>query len=269
VLDDSRLWRVVDVVAETGSTNADLAARAVADNLAEGVVLASDHQTAGRGRLDRQWTSPPRSGLAVSVLLAPREVDAARWSWLTLLTGLAMVDVLQGVAGLPARLKWPNDVLVPASSHGEHTPGPATRPAKVCGILAELVVTPGGTSAVIGAGLNVSLAQDELPVPSATSLLLAGAATTDREVLLRAYLRALEHRYDRWRSALGDPRASGIGAAYREACSTIGRQVLVQLPSGTTVEGEAEGVDDSGRLLVNDIRGHQHALAAGDVVRVR
>jgi BirA family transcriptional regulator, biotin operon repressor / biotin---[acetyl-CoA-carboxylase] ligase len=160
-------------------------------------------------------------------------------------------------------------VLVPASSHGEHTPGPATRPAKVCGILAELVVTPGGTSAVIGAGLNVSLAQDELPVPSATSLLLAGAATTDREVLLRAYLRALEHRYDRWRSALGDPRASGIGAAYREACSTIGRQVLVQLPSGTTVEGEAEGVDDSGRLLVNDIRGHQHALAAGDVVRVR
>jgi BirA family transcriptional regulator, biotin operon repressor / biotin---[acetyl-CoA-carboxylase] ligase len=106
-------------------------------------------------------------------------------------------------------------------------------------------------------------------VPGATSLLLAGSATTDREVLLRAYLRALEHRYDRWRKANGDPRLSGVGAAYRETCSTIGRTVQVALPSGEAVDGEAEGVDDSGRLLVRDAAGHEHALAAGDVVRVR
>jgi BirA family biotin operon repressor/biotin-[acetyl-CoA-carboxylase] ligase len=255
VLAGSPLWRELTVVAETGSTNRDLAARTVTEDLAEGVVLTADYQSAGRGRLDRRWTAPPRSGLAVSVLLAPREVDPIRWSWLPLLTGLAMADVLQRVCGLEARLKWPNDVQV--------------EQRKVCGVLAELVTAPGGASVVMGAGLNVTLSEAELPVPSATSLLLAGSATTDREVLLRAYLRALEHRYDRWRSANGDPRLSGVGAAYRETCSTIGRVVRVALPSGDTVEGEADGVDDSGRLLVRDATGHEHALAAGDVVQVR
>ncbi|MFL6100992.1 MAG: biotin--[acetyl-CoA-carboxylase] ligase [Actinomycetales bacterium] len=251
----SALWREVTVVAGTGSTNEDLAARAVEGDLAEGVALAADHQVAGRGRLGRTWTAPPRTALAVSVLLAPRDVDSARRSWLPLLTGLAVLDVLQSVAGLPARLKWPNDVLVDER--------------KVAGILAELVAQPSGAAVVVGLGLNVTLDEDELPVPTATSLRLAGAATTDRQVLLHAYLRALEHRYARWRAAAGDPRASGIGAAYREACTTLGREVVVQLPAGADLTGTAEGVDDEGRLLVRDHEGHSHALAAGDVRHVR
>jgi BirA family transcriptional regulator, biotin operon repressor / biotin---[acetyl-CoA-carboxylase] ligase len=255
VLAGSDLWRVLDVVEATGSTNADLAARAVAEDLAEGVVLSADHQRAGRGRQGRTWSAPPRSGLAVSVLLAPREVDSGRWSWLPLLTGLAVHDVLVQITGLPATLKWPNDVLV--------------KERKICGVLGELVTQPSGPAVVIGAGLNVSLAEDELPVPEATSLRLAGAATTDRQVLLRAYLRALEHRYDRWRTAGGDPWRSGIGAAYREACGTLGRDVRVELPTGDVVTGRAEGVDDSGRLLVLDGGGREHALAAGDVLHVR
>ncbi len=165
-------------------------------------------------------------------------MDAGRWSWLPLLTGLAVVDVMQRVCGLPAVLKWPNDVLV-----GER---------KLSGILAERLQIGSGPAVVIGTGLNVTLHQDELPVPTATSLLIEGSATTDREVLLRAYLRALEHRYDRWRSAAGDPRASDIAAAYRESCSTIGREVRVSLPSGDEVEGLADGVDDDGRLLLRD-----------------
>jgi BirA family transcriptional regulator, biotin operon repressor / biotin---[acetyl-CoA-carboxylase] ligase len=255
VLAGSALWRVLDVVEETGSTNAELAARAVAEDLAEGVVLSADHQRAGRGRQGREWSAPPRSGLAVSVLLAPREVDSGRWSWLPLLTGLAVHDVLVQIAGLPATLKWPNDVLV--------------EDRKICGVLGELVTPPSGPAVVIGAGLNVSLAEEELPVAHATSLRLAGAATTDRQVLLRAYLRALEHRYDRWRTAAGDPRRSGIGAAYREACGTLGREVRVELPTGDAVTGRAEGVDDAGRLLVLDAQGREHALAAGDVLHVR
>lgn len=255
VLSGSDLWRELTVVADTGSTNQDLAARALAEDLAEGVVLSADHQSAGRGRLDRRWTAPPRSGLAVSVLLAPRSIDVSRWSWLPLLTGLAVVDVLQQVAGLPARLKWPNDVLVEG--------------AKVCGVLAEMVTAPAGPVVVVGVGLNVSLTEDELPVPTATSLLLAGSATIDREVLLRAYLRALEHRYGRWRTALGDPRASGTGAGYREACATIGQDVRVELPSGQVLDGSAEGVDDEGRLLVRSADGRVHPLAAGDVRHLR
>jgi BirA family transcriptional regulator, biotin operon repressor / biotin---[acetyl-CoA-carboxylase] ligase len=255
VLAGSQLWRELTVVATTGSTNQDLADRARTEDPAEGVVLSADHQQSGRGRLDREWSAPPRSGLAVSVLLTPREVDPARWSWLPLLTGLAVVDVLQTVAGLPARLKWPNDVLV--------------EERKVSGILAEVVATRSGSAVVVGVGLNVSLRSDELPVPTATSLYLAGSASTDREVLLRAYLRALEHRYSRWRTALGDPRVSGIGAAYRENCATIGRAVRMELPNGQVVEGAADGVDDEGRLLVTDARGHTHPLAAGDVRHVR
>jgi BirA family biotin operon repressor/biotin-[acetyl-CoA-carboxylase] ligase len=255
VLAGSGLWRDLATVDDTGSTNRDLADRARSEDLAEGVVLSADHQSAGRGRLDRTWSAPARSGLAVSVLLAPREVDAGRWSWLPLLTGLAVVDLLHQVAGLPARLKWPNDVLVEGR--------------KLCGILAELVTTPSGPAVVVGMGLNVSLSADELPVPTATSLLLEGGATTDREILLRAYLRALEHRYGRWRAALGDPRASGTGAAYREACVTIGLDVRVELPSGEVVSGGAEGVDDEGRLVLADESGTTRALAAGDVVHLR
>lgn len=264
MLAGSRLWRQVDIIERTGSTNADLAARAVAEDLAEGLVLAADEQSAGRGRLGRTWTAPPRSGLAVSVLLRPAEVDPAHWSWLPLLTGLAVVDLLERVCGLPASLKWPNDVLV--------GPGAATGAGKVCGILAERVSSASGPAAVVGTGLNVSLTAEELPVPTATSLALEGSATTDREVLLRAYLRALEHRYERWRSAGGDARASDVAAAYRESCSTIGQRVRVSLPSGEVVTGEADGVDDSGRLIVHDPQdatGSTRVLAAGDVTHVR
>jgi BirA family biotin operon repressor/biotin-[acetyl-CoA-carboxylase] ligase len=123
-------------------------------------------------------------------------------------------------------------------------------------------------AAVVGFGLNVDQERDELPVPTATSLRLAGAATLDRDTVLRACLRALAARYRRWTDAGGDPRASGIGAAYREACLTLGHEVEVRLPGPNGVRGVAEGVDDDGRLVVVAPDG-VHALAAGDVVHVR
>jgi BirA family biotin operon repressor/biotin-[acetyl-CoA-carboxylase] ligase len=254
-------WREIEVVPRTGSTNADLAERARAGEV-PGLVLATDDQVAGRGRLAREWTVPPRSSIAVSVLLEPR-APVGRWGWLPLLAGVAVVRALTRVAGLPAVLKWPNDVLVPV-------PGGELEAYKVCGILAETVDTPGGGRVVVlGTGLNVSQSADELPVPTATSLRLAGSATTDRDTLLRAYLRELAAGYRRWGAASGDPRASGLGAAYREACSTIGRPVSVHLPGREPLVGVAEGVDDDGRLLVRDDSGADHALAAGDVVHVR
>lgn len=258
---DDPAWRAVEVVPRTGSTNTDLADRA-RDGEPAGLVLVTDDQVAGRGRLAREWTVPPRSSIAVSVLLAPT-APAARWGWLPLLAGVAVVRTLTRVAGLPAVLKWPNDVLVPV-------PGGPLEAYKVCGILAEAVQAPGGGQAVVlGAGINVSQSAEELPVPQATSLRLAGAATTDRDPLLRAYLRELAIAYRRWDAADGDPRASGLGAAYREACSTIGRRVEVCLPAGPAFTGAAEGVDDDGRLLVRDDTGADRAFVAGDVVHVR
>jgi BirA family biotin operon repressor/biotin-[acetyl-CoA-carboxylase] ligase len=259
-------WRAIEVVERTGSTNADLAARARTGE-PEGLVLAADHQAAGRGRLGRVWEAPPRAGLAVSVLLRP-QVDPARWSWLPLLTGLAVVDALTRVCGLPAGLKWPNDVLVPEPDRGR--PPEQGERRKVCGILAEAVPGADGApaAAVVGFGLNVDQERAELPVPTATSLRLAGAATLDRDTVLRACLRALAVRYRRWADAAGDPRGSGVGAAYREACLTLGQEIEVRLPGRDAVRGVAEGIDDDGRLVVASPYGAR-ALAAGDVVHVR
>lgn len=271
----SPLWTSIDVVAVTGSTNADLAAAARAGTVGPGAVLVADHQRQGRGRRDREWTAPPRSSVIVSVLLVPEappyRVPPARWSWVPLLAGLAVSDVLVHTAGLDARLKWPNDVLIDApagapTARGWH---------KVCGVLAEVVPTPAGQGVVVGIGLNVSQQDDELPgagpggVP-AGSLLTLGSATIDRETVLRGLLRALAARCTAWLDADGDPRASGVAAAYRERCTTIGREVAVHLPGGGRLVGLAEGVDDAGCLLVRPEDGSDaRPLAAGDVVHVR
>ncbi|HEY6797266.1 MAG TPA: biotin--[acetyl-CoA-carboxylase] ligase [Kineosporiaceae bacterium] len=260
VAGDDPSWRAIEVLPRTGSTNADLAARARAGEPA-GMVLATDDQVAGRGRLSREWIVPPRSSVTVSVLLAPRAA-ADRWGWLPLLTGVSVVRALTRYAGVRAVLKWPNDVLVPVL-------GGDLELYKVCGILAEAVETPSGPAVVVGIGLNVSQEPDELPIPTATSLRLAGAATTDRDTVLRVILRQLAIDVRTWDAAGGDPRASGVGAAYREACTTIGRRVEVLLPAGPPIEGDCEGVDDDGRLLVRDDAGREHALAAGDVVHVK
>ncbi|MBK6871732.1 MAG: biotin--[acetyl-CoA-carboxylase] ligase [Kineosporiaceae bacterium] len=262
-------WRAIEVVAETGSTNADLARRAAAGE-AEGLVLVADQQNAGRGRLARAWTTPPRAAIAVSVLVRPDGVPPERLGWLPLLGGLAVVDAVRNRCGLPARLKWPNDVLVPIDGLPQAAASGAAE-RKLCGVLAEVVPSsiPGiGPAVILGAGINVTQTADELPVPTATSLRLAGSAVTDRDTVLRAYLRALAVRYRAFVEAAGDPRRSGIGAAYREACSTLGREVEVHLPGRDVVHGTAREVDDDGRLVVATGAG-ELPFAAGDVVHLR
>ena len=228
-------WRL-EVLAEAPSTNALVAERARAGEPA-GLVVVAESQTAGRGRLDRSWVSPPRAGLTFSVLARP-ELPASQLPWLPLLTGLAVATALRDHADVAAELKWPNDVLV--------------EDRKVCGVLVEV---PATGAAVLGIGLNVTTRADELPVETAGSLQLAGASTTDRDTLLRAVLRSLS-------AVLADPE--GAKTAYRERCSTLGLQVRLQLPADREVEGTAESVDDDGRLVVDGI-----AYGAGDVVHLR
>lgn len=245
---DGGLWRAVDVVERTASTNTDLAARARA-GVPEGEVLVAEAQTAGRGRLDRSFTMPARSGVIVSVVLRPPpSVPTSRWVWLPLIAGLA-VEATARECGLDAGLKWPNDVLVDGR--------------KLCGILLERVETAAGPAAVVGIGLNVTLTEDELPVPTATSMRLAGADQTDRTVVLRILLRALEGLYLAWVRSDGDP-ASGVADSYRRRCLTLGSSVRVELPDGTSLTGTATDVDDHGRLVVDG-----RALSSGDVTHVR
>lgn len=250
------LWTGVDVVQRTGSTNSDLVARAAAGSATEGAVLVAEEQTAGRGRLDRQWTAPPRSGLFFSVLLRPREVPVARWGWLPLLTGVAVATGLSRAAGVDTALKWPNDLLV--------TVGGEER--KAGGILAERA---GDDGVVIGVGVNVTLRAEELPVPQAGSLALAGAVSTDRDPLLRAMLRSLEDWYGRWRRAGGDPAASGLQETYAAGCATLGRTVRAELPGDRSVVGEAVAVDGDGRLILATESGLQEPVGAGDIIHLR
>ncbi|MGW4819809.1 biotin--[acetyl-CoA-carboxylase] ligase [Streptomyces sp. NPDC004227] len=250
------LWSEVDVVQSTGSTNTDLVARAVAGKAAEGAVLVAEEQTSARGRLDRRWTAPPRSGLFFSVLLRPSEVPVARWGWLPLLTGVAVATGLSRAAGVDTALKWPNDLLV--------TVGGEER--KAGGILAERA---GEGAVVIGVGVNVTLRQEELPVPRAGSLALAGAVSTDRDPLLRAVLRSLEDWYGRWRAAGGDPAASGLQETYAAGCATLGRVVRAELPGDRSLVGEAVAVDGDGRLVIATEEGVQEPVGAGDIVHLR
>ncbi|MEU6522556.1 biotin--[acetyl-CoA-carboxylase] ligase [Streptomyces sp. NPDC046924] len=250
------LWRQIDVVQRTGSTNSDLVARAAEGKAEEGTVLVAEEQTAARGRLDRHWTAPPRSGISFSVLLRPTEVPVSRWGWLPLLTGVAVATGLSRTAGVDTALKWPNDLLV--------TVGGEER--KAAGILAELA---GDGGVVIGVGINVSLRADELPVPTAGSLALAGAVNTDRDPLLRGVLRSLEDWYGRWRAAGGDPSVSGLQETYAAGCSTLGRTVRAELPGDRALVGEAVAVDGDGRLVLATEAGVQEPVGAGDIVHVR
>ncbi|MCL6734082.1 biotin--[acetyl-CoA-carboxylase] ligase [Streptomyces neyagawaensis] len=250
------LYRDVQVVQRTGSTNHDLVDRAVRGDAEEGAVLVAEEQTAGRGRLDRQWTAPPRSGLFFSVLLKPTDVPVHQWGWLPLLAGVAVATGLSRAAGVDTSLKWPNDVLVTVD--GEER--------KAGGILAERA---GDGGVVIGIGVNVSLREDELPVPTAGSLALAGAVTTDRDPLLRAVLRALEDWYGRWRRAGGDPAVSGLQETYAAGCATLGRKVRAELPGDRSIVGEAVAVDGDGRLVLATGDGVQEPVGAGDIVHLR
>jgi BirA family biotin operon repressor/biotin-[acetyl-CoA-carboxylase] ligase len=236
-------WTGVDVHPTLGSTNLEAA------RLAEPWrVVVTDHQQAGRGRLGRAWDTPAHTSVTLSVLIPAPEQGRG---WMPLATGLAVRDALVEVAGLEAGLKWPNDVLLPADAE-----------RKVCGILCELQPT----GIVVGLGINVDQDRPELPVETATSLRLAGAADVSRERLIVSVLTHLA----RWHAALrgAAPDRAAVHAAYRKACLTIGREVELHVAGGEVRRVRAVGVDDEGRLVVTGA-GTEYAVAAGDVVHVR
>lgn len=256
-------------VTKTGSTNADVL-RLARDGDGEGIVVVADHQTAGRGRLGRTWTAPPESSLLSTVLLRPPESVA---NATTMAVAVALAEALVFVAGVEARIKWPNDLVWPGDGSVEDR--------KLAGILAE-VDWPAGSQAsggwprassgsrlvvAAGAGLNVHR-PDDLPAEvaeRAVSVDELSGRVVDRVDLLVAYLRRLDEHYGRLVTTL-DP--SALRAAWVERSATIGRRVRVDLGSSDVV-GTAVGVTDEGHLVVRTLEGEDRTFAVGDVVHLR
>ncbi|CAN7282815.1 biotin--[acetyl-CoA-carboxylase] ligase [Arthrobacter sp. LjRoot14] len=257
------------VVDSTGSTNADLLQGVTVDPRAwpDLSVLTAEHQTAARGRLDRHWEAPPLSSVSVSIVLRPvnaegRPLPTHSYSWFSLLAALALREALLETAGIPAEIKWPNDVMV--------------RGRKIAGILAQLGPMGDGSvpPVILGTGLNVTLTAGELPVPTATSVLLENARTVDRTALLKSYLSRFAALYRNFCNADGDPAAGMAGGPslhkrVESVMTTLGKQVRAQLPGDHEIIGHASRLDEYGSLLVVDSARNEHVVTAGDVVHLR
>ncbi|SPT53275.1 Bifunctional protein BirA [Actinomyces bovis] len=291
-------WSRRSVVERTGSTNDDLrvalsspdgtlnpASLALWPHLS---VLRAQAQTAGRGRADHQWVTPPHGALLASIVLRPL-VPAAQLAWLSLLTGLALRDALAPLVSTTAwtlHTKWPND-LVALPTDGQEVAqvegwGSAR---KVAGVLTELVAPAGGLSSeaparrelagavVVGIGVNLGQNAAELPVPWAASLRTLGvqppAGTWDADAVLDRIGQALTARLDQWEAAGGDPGRGGasLGAQLREACITLGQQVRVTIPGlRQAVVGRVTDLEPG--LVLTDSSGNRQVIAAGDVLSV-
>lgn len=237
----------IEVVDETGSTNADLIARAAEPDL-DGSVLLTTDQTAGRGRHARVWSAPRGGQVAVSAAVAVGDATA-RLGWLSLIAGLSATAAIENVTGVRPVLKWPNDVLV-----GDR---------KVAGILSEYATIPDGAGiAVLGIGINTNMTDADLPVDTATSLREVTGSPVDVAALVLAYL-------DELAGWAWPPDVDALAAAYRARCDTLGRRVRLTLPGDVVVDGTAADIDTDGRIVVDGDDGRPVVAAAADVLHLR
>ncbi len=239
------VWRV-EHFEEIDSTNTYLRQR-VLEGSAEGLVALADFQTAGRGRLDRAWISPPRSSLLCSIVLRPA-LSVNDLQLVVAAIALSTRQALERLSGLRASLKWPNDLIVSGRKLG--------------GLLAEIVVTPQGFAVVVGLGLNLTFEGPD--GVGATSVRAESGVTLEPRALLDILLEELEVRREQLDSEDG---RKVLREEYERALATIGHDVRVEQHDGVST-GRARGIDDAGRLLV-EIDGELRVFGVGDVVHVR
>jgi BirA family transcriptional regulator, biotin operon repressor / biotin---[acetyl-CoA-carboxylase] ligase len=233
------------------STNLEAARQAI-EGAAEGVCIVSSEQTAGRGRLQRQWISPKGAGLYFSLVLRPR-IPQSSWPLITLAAAISAHDALLEACSLTTDIKWPNDIL----SNGR----------KLCGILAETVDTPQGRALVLGIGINLtsSAFPPELQ-KTATSVQLEAGKVVKLETILRSLIVAFERRYEMLQSSGGEEhiiREWSIRSSYAS-----GKRIRV-VNGNEVVEGTMRGLETDGALLVETDLGEIRVIRAGDLTELR
>ncbi len=231
-----------------GSTNDYLKEQALA-GAPDGLAVTADHQTAGRGRMERTFQSPAGQGIYLSVLLRPN-LPPERFLPVTALAGVAVCAAVERVCGLRPGVKWPND--------------PVLGNRKLCGILTELVMDPEqGPAVVLGIGLNVLQSPEDFSpevAEIATSLYQQLGRPVDREALTTVLLEELDDMY----GALKTGDVSVYLAAYRQICVNLGRQV--QLLSGDSREVvTAVDVDEAFGLVIRRADGGEETVRTGEV----
>jgi BirA family biotin operon repressor/biotin-[acetyl-CoA-carboxylase] ligase len=233
------------------STNLE-AARLAMEGAAEGLCVVASEQTAGRGRLQRQWVSPNGAGLYFSVVLRPR-IHQTSWPLITLASALAVHDALLEAYSLKTDIKWPNDIL--ASNR------------KLCGILAETVDTSVGRALVLGIGINLTTSAFPPEVQEiATSVQLETGKVPDLETILRTLIIAFERRYELLQSTRGGEeilREWSVQSSYAS-----GKRIRVA--NGQEVlEGTTRGLESDGALRVETDEGQIRIVRAGDITELR
>lgn len=220
------------------STNRE-ASRLAQANVEHGTVIVADSQTAGRGRMDRTWFSPPGTNLYCSAILRmkrPTEGLTEWLSWLPLVSALAAAEAIEAVSSLHVSVKWPNDLLISER--------------KVGGILCESGSGTGSSPfQIIGIGLNVNVEQQDWPEEireSATSIWQHQQRVVDRNRLLAQLLLELEQCIDE----LADHGTNRLALAYHQRCDTIGQKVKATMANGDLCVGRAEGIGQDGALMV-------------------
>ncbi len=242
-----RLGRTIYAYETVDSTNRR--AKQLADEGApDGSLVIAEEQSAGRGRLGRAWTSPPKSGVWMSLLLRP-QAEVADLVLITLICGLAVCEALRDAAGVDAGIKWPNDVVVDGR--------------KICGILTEMSAEAERITALIP-GIGINVGHREFPPElsdKATSLYLATGKLWRRAEIAAAVLNHLEPMLDEY---LRDGMSEGLLNRYRSRCVTLDREVLVISRDGEKT-GRAVDVTPDGKLVVEQPDGKRAELFSGEV----
>ncbi len=230
-------WRV-NMVEVTTSTQSDLVKLVRSAKAHAGDVLTADYQSSGRGRLSRSFDAPAGTALLFSFYITPVR-SRQDWGWISLIAGASVAQVL---SHLNAEVKWPNDILI--------------KNKKISGIIAEAIEE----GIVIGIGINVGMKESELPVPSATSLLIQGAIEKERNQILIEFLNTFYINFTTW-----DRGSDEMRAIYRGLSATIGRPVRIEYPNGHFEVGTAVAISNAGELVL-DAGTH---VQAGDITHLR